>query len=191
MPTLKTEELILFNKLYEEYHMRFVRFANTYVRNDHAAEDIVSEAFMRYWENRHTIENDSSIPGYILTVIKHKSLNYLRHESVHDEYSEHLKDYYQWELNSRISTLQGLEPSRLFTDEMLSIVKSTLNSLPDQTRKIFMMSRYENKTYKEIAEELNITTKGVEFHMGKAFKALRIALKDYFLLFFLFFLESN
>lgn len=182
-----TEDIIVFNKLYEEYHLRFLRFANSYVRDEHVAEDITIEALMYYWENRHNVDVQSSIPGYILTVIKHKSLNYLRHVAVCEEYSEHIKNYYQWELNSRITSLKSCEPYELFTTEIQGIVKNTLNSLPEQTRKIFIMSRYEHKSHKEIAAQLNMTTKGVEFQMSKAFKLLRVNLKDYFPLFLYFF----
>ncbi|MEG1008017.1 MAG: RNA polymerase sigma-70 factor [Bacteroides sp.] len=187
MYKLSTEDLIVFNKLYEEYHQRFLRFANSYVRDNYVAQDITTEALMYYWENRHSVDVQLNIPGYILTVIKHKSLNYLRHIAVCEEYSEQMKNYYQWELNSRITSLESCEPYELFTTEIQEIVEATLKSLPEQTRRIFIMSRYENKSHKEIAAQLNMTTKGVEFHMSKAFKLLRINLKDYFLLFLYFF----
>lgn len=51
--------------------------------------------------------------------------------------------------------------------------------LPEQTRRIFIMSRYENKPYKEIAETLGMTTKGVEYHIAQALKKLHVNLKDY------------
>ena len=56
----------------------------------------------------------------------------------------------------------------VFTKEIQEIVDRTLDALPEQTRKIFVMSRNENKSHKEIAELLDITTKGVEFHISKA-----------------------
>eukprot|EP00825_Cyclidium_porcatum_P001080 TRINITY_DN10482_c0_g1_i1.p2 TRINITY_DN10482_c0_g1~~TRINITY_DN10482_c0_g1_i1.p2 ORF type:complete len:119 (+),score=20.60 TRINITY_DN10482_c0_g1_i1:35-391(+) len=85
------------------------------------------------------------------------------------------------------TALQECEPYELFTAEMNEIVDKTLESLPKQTKEIFIMSRYQNLSHKEIADKLNITTKGVEFHISKAIKALRISLKDYMpvLLFFL------
>ena len=55
----------------------------------------------------------------------------------------------------------------------------TLNQLPKQTQKVFIMSRFENKSGKEIAQILGISVKGVDYHMNKALKELRIALKDY------------
>ena len=51
--------------------------------------------------------------------------------------------------------------------------------MPLQTKRVFMMSRFEQKSGKEIAEALGITVKGVDYHIAKALKALRISLKDY------------
>ena len=65
----------------------------------------------------------------------------------------------------------------------------TLKKLPDQTRRVFIMSRFENKSGKEIADILGITVKGVDYHIAKALKALRMSLKDYLPLYFLWFIN--
>ena len=93
--------------------------------------------------------------------------------------SDKIFQIYSWELSNRIATLEELEPNEIFTAEIQEIVNRTLETLPEQTRRIFAMSRYENKSHKEIADLLNMTTKGVEYHINKATKVLRIALKDY------------
>lgn len=168
-----------FNQLFTDYQGRFIRFANSYVRDTVIAEDFVVEALMYYWENRKTLAPDSNVPAYILTIIKHKCLNYLQHIRLKEEIEEKLKAHAEWELSTRISSLKACEPAELFTAEAERIVKETILTLPEQTRKIFIMSRYENKSHKEIANELNITTKGVEFHISKALSVLRSNLKDY------------
>lgn len=184
------EDIKTFNQLYQEYHPRFVRFANTYVRDTLLSEDISIEAIMYYWEHKHALVAESNIPAYILGIVKHKCLNHLRHIQVEEAHIKSMQEYHEWELNLRISTLQACEPHELFTAEMQEIVQSTLAKLPQQTHRIFKMSRYENKSHKEIAEQLHITTKGVEFHVSKALKALRANLKDYFPL-FLYFLTHH
>ena len=89
------EDITSFNQLYKEFQRRFVRFANTYVRDLTTAEDITIEAMMYYWENRQSLSEDSNIPAYILTIIKNKCLNYLRHQQIHEEYSDKIKDYWE------------------------------------------------------------------------------------------------
>ena len=172
-------DLKAFNQLFADYQGRFIRFANIYVRDIAVAEDFTIEALMQYWENRNTLKADSNVPAYILTIIKNKCINYLQHIQVREDASEHLKNHAEWELNTRISTLEACNPEELFTAEAQEIVNKTLASLPEQTRRIFIMSRYENKPYKEISETLGMTTKGVEYHISQDMKKLHDNLKDY------------
>ena len=134
---------------------------------------------MQYWENRNTLKADSNVPAYILTIIKNKCINYLQHIQVREDASEHLKKHAQKELHTRISTHEACTPEELFTAEAQEIENKTIASLPEKTSRIFIMSRYENKPYKEIAETLGMTTKGVEYHISQALKKLHANLKDY------------
>jgi RNA polymerase sigma-70 factor (ECF subfamily) len=93
-------------------------------------------------------------------------------------------------LDIRISTLEACNPDNIFSEEIRAILAKTLQELPPQTRKVFMMSRYEQMSGKEIAEALNITVKGVDYHIAKALKALRISLKDYLPLFYFLFIQG-
>jgi RNA polymerase sigma-70 factor (ECF subfamily) len=167
-------------RLMEEYQGRLVRFAYSYVRDWDVAEDFTIEAFMYYWENRQTLASEANIPAYILTIVKHKCLNHLEHLQVKEVVEEKLRNHAAWELQMRISTLEACEPNELFASEMQEIVRTTLAGLPAQTRRIFSMSRYENKSHKEIAAQCGMSVKGVEFHIAKALKILRQNLKDYF-----------
>lgn len=119
--------------------------------------------------------------------MKNKALNYLRHKAIHDAAIENLEEIKNRELSIRISTLEACDPKEIFSDEVNRIIHKTLKNLPEQTHRIFEMSRFENKTVKEIADETNLTIKGVEYHITKAFKALRINLKDYLPLFYFLF----
>lgn len=183
----ESSELKTFNKLYTEYRTRFVRFANTYVRDGSVAEDIATEAFMVYWENRANLNSDSNIPAYILTVVKNKCLNHLEHVKVQHRTLGNMQEHANWELNIRITTLAACNPEELFSADVQKIIDSTLNNLPKKTLEVFRLSRYYNKSNKEIAEMLNITVKGVEFHITKALSELRKGLKDYLHIFLAFF----
>ncbi len=185
--TVVKNDLLLFNKFFAEYQHSFIRFAQTYVRDDVVAEDLVVEAMMYYWENRTRLPKDTNVPAYVLTIIKHKCLNHLRHLQTRDEVLNNLSIHSEWELKTRISTLEACEPSELFDAEIRTIIDKVLLKLPTKTRRVFLLSRYENKSHREIAAILNISTKGVEFHIAKVTSILRLALKDYLLLFLLLF----
>lgn len=173
-------DILSFNALYANYNERFVRFARTYVSVNEVAEDIVVESLIYYWENRLSLAVDSNIPVYLLTVIKHKCLNYLHRMRTREEIEEYLTKTEAWELNLRIATLDVCNPEKLFSDEVQNIVDQTLATLPKQTREIFIRSRFNNESHKEIADSLGLSTKSIEYHITKTLKILRVGLKDYF-----------
>lgn len=172
-------DIQLFNQLFSDYRTRFIRFAQTYVKDISIAEDFTTEAFMSYWENKDKLRQDSNPPAYIMTTIKNKCLNYLEHIQLKEKVLTQMSTHSMWELNTRIMTLKACDPHKLFSEEIQQIIKETLATLPPKTAEIFKLSRYENKSNKEIAEIMNMTVKGVQFHISKALKELRISLKDY------------
>ena len=150
-------EIKAFNKLFAEYHGLFVRFANTYLQDEAAAEDIAVEGIMYYWENRHSLSSDSNIPAYILEAIKHKCLNFLRHLRVREDVEQRIQEHQQRVNSLRIATLEACDPQEIFSSEAGRLVDEALAMMSDKTRRIFIMSRYENKTYPEIAAHFSLT----------------------------------
>lgn len=175
-----------FNKIYERNYRRSFLFTKSYVHDDMVAEDIVAEALVKYWKLISSGETEVS-DALLLTILKNKALDYLRHETVRQTALESLTELSRRELDFRISTLEACDPQEIFSAEIQTIIRQTLENLPEQSRRVFEMSRYENKTVKEIAEETGLTVKGVEYHITKSLKALRISLKDYLPLFYFFF----
>ncbi|GAE21608.1 RNA polymerase ECF-type sigma factor [Bacteroides pyogenes JCM 10003] len=172
-------DIISFNRLFTENHARFVRFASTYVDDRMAAEDIVMEAMMYYWENRFRLELGLNSSAYIFTAIKNKCLNYLRDKQHRQQVSEQLMEHASWKLSLQLATLEACDPEELFSDEIQQLVNETLERLSETTRRIFVMSRFEEKSHREIAAEMNMSVKGVEYHISKATSALKHALKDF------------
>ena len=164
-----------FNDIYTSYYKKSFFFAKSYVHNDLAAEDIASEALIKLWEKlkAEPVEEKYILP-LLLTILKNKALDYLKHEEVKRSAFEVMADWQQQELSIRMSALE-------------KIISATLSTLSEQTRRAFILSRFENKSNKEIAEEMEISIKGVEYHISKALKVLRVTLKDYLPLFYFFF----
>lgn len=173
-----------FNRLFGEYQQRFIRFAATYVSDQATAEDIVMESFAAAWEKRGAL-TAAAFPPYTLTIVRNKCLNHLRALNVRARAAEDIHSHGNRMLRARISTLQACDPEELFSEEARRLMNRTLDRLPPKTRAIFIRSRFDGKSYKEIAAEMDTTVKSVEFEVSKAMKALRTALKDY-LAFFLF-----
>ncbi|MDR2913782.1 MAG: RNA polymerase sigma-70 factor [Tannerella sp.] len=173
-----------FNEIYTKYYKSSFLFAKSYVHDDMVAEDITSESLISLWQ---TMKKETVInpPNLLLVILKNNVLNYLKHQAVHQKVMESFSAKMVRDLNYRIATLDACDPEEIFSTEISEIVEKTLETLPEQTCRIFEMSRHENLSVKEIAEQLSISSKSVEYHITKSLKALRIALKDYLFFYFL------
>ncbi|MCI6213766.1 RNA polymerase sigma-70 factor [Bacteroides heparinolyticus] len=172
-------DLASFNRLFTEYNERFVRFALTYVDDYMEAEDIVMEAMTYYWENRARLDNEVHPPTYIFASIKNKCLNHLRDRQYRQALSEQLQEHAAWKLSLQIATLEACNPEELLSKEMHEVVSRALNRLPETTRQIFLMHRFGEKSYREIALEMNMSVRGVEYHINKATRSLKKYLRNY------------
>jgi len=172
-----------FSHVYEQYYDAFVRFATSYTHDQVVAEDLVVDSMMYYWENRNRLPADTNVPGYILTALKHKCINYLEHVQICENVHASIKELQEWDIETRVSSLHACEPHELYNKEITEIVNDTLNRLPAKSRLIFQMSRINNQTNKQIAVHMHVSVKTVEFHVTKVLKELRYALRDYLAVF--------
>lgn len=166
-----------FVHIYTTFYNRSYLFVKSYVHDDFAAEDIVSESLIKLWEAMQCGEVEKPV-NLLFLILKNKSLNHLHREAMHCDMVDTLAKWQQRELEIRISTLQACNPEEIFSDEIKNIINKTLSSLPRRTRRIFEMSYYEQLSGKDIAKDQKISVKSVEYHITKSLKALRIALKD-------------
>lgn len=175
-----------FEDLYKRFYRKSFLFTMSYVHNEMVAEDITSEVLIKLWTElrRGGINNPDA---FLLTLLKNKALDYLKHEVVREDAFNNLKTAHQEELDMRISMLESCDPEEVFTTEIQQIIRTTLATFPEQTQLIFEMSRFDNKSNKEIADELGLSVKSIEYHITKVLKALRVSLKDYLPIFYFFF----
>ena len=137
------------------------------------------DAMTYYWENRMRAGLEENPPAYIFATIKNKCLNHLRDRQFYYAASEQLQKHAMWKQSMQISTLEACNPEELLSKEMEQLVEHALSKLPETTRRIFIMKRFEEKSYREISLEMGISAKGVEYHVGKATESLRKTLKDF------------
>lgn len=176
-----------FKGFYELYYKRCLLFARSYVHDDWVAEDIASGALVKLWEmsREKTVDNPRII---LFTILRNKALDYLKHQQIKENTLSALSEYGIRELEIRISTLEATNPDKIFAKDIQRIIRQTLAKLPEQTRLVFEMNRFQNLSKKEIGEKLGITIKGVDYHISKALKCLKQSLRDYFpvIVFFFF-----
>ncbi len=160
--------------LFKKFFNPLARFSFGYVKDQDAAKDIVQEVFYQIWNKREELPETTNLSAYLFTAIRNRSLNVLsqvnNRQDILVERERGRADFYT--------------DTRVETKELSQKIERAIDALPEKCREVFLLSRYENKSYKEIAEILDISIKTVENHMGKALSVLRAKLLG--LLVFLF-----
>ncbi|MFW5793786.1 MAG: RNA polymerase sigma-70 factor [Bacteroidota bacterium] len=170
---IKNDDINAFEKLYKEYFTPLFIYARSIVKNADIAEEICQDFFYYYWENRKKISIKVSIKSYLYQSIRNRSLKHLRHLEVQNSYV--LKSNEEHNKNLFYNHNHDYEAK-----ELKNIIEKILNALPEKSKRIFKMNRFEGKKYKEIAKQLDISEKTVEAHMGKALKIFRDKLIAYY-----------
>ena len=175
---LKQGDERAFASVFKSYFPRLCQFARTYVVDEAVAKNMAQDAFMKLWENRETLREESSIIAYLLVLTKNICLDYLKHLKVEIKHQNAVL-VNSSEIALNYHALRRLEIDLLDYKEMQQIIDKTVESLPPQCRIVFTMSRFENMSNAEIAEKLDIGVKAVEANITRALKIFRFELKDY------------
>lgn len=186
---IKNSDDVAFKVIYNKYFPRLYYFIYEFIRLDDIAENIVHDTFITFWEKRHTFKGDINISSYLYSVAKNNCLYRLRDQRYRQKlFASGSID--NRELAQNLKALDSVDTSILVFHEIEQIIEKTLEGLSPQCKKVFMLSRFEGMKNREIAEELNITTKAVEGHITRSLKIFRSTLKDYLPLVAYIFLSS-
>ncbi|MGV3538832.1 MAG: RNA polymerase sigma-70 factor [Rufibacter sp.] len=164
-------------RLFMAHYMGLCQRAYRLVGDEDAAKDVVQEVFIRLWKQQQegfmTLENPEA---YLQRAVRNQALNYLDREKRQLTFETELQAV------SEASSNNIEENLRL--EELQEKVLQAIDRLPLGCRKVFLLSRYEGLSHKEIAEQLEISTNTVDNHIKKALGILRKYLVSGLLLFF-------
>jgi RNA polymerase sigma-70 factor (ECF subfamily) len=169
---------LLFRRYYSSLCSHAVRilYAQT------IAEDLVADVFCDFWANRLFEQVNTSYRAYLFRMVRNRSLNYLQRELRKQPNETVSENYIE---NSSVHPEQQLS-----VEELYQAIEQTVQGLPAQSKKVFLLSRYEGKRIHEIAEQMQISPRTVETHISKALSTLRSNLKKLGLISFLIWLIS-
>lgn len=162
-----------FELLFKRYHKVLCSHAARFVYSEAVAQDIVSEVFCKLWKSGAYENITSSYRFYLFRSVRNEAYNYIRLEFRPTE---------QLDAAAAQITGNGQLPDMITQyEEILNHVERLVQNLPPQCRKVFLMSRFEEKKYQEIADELGISIKTVEVHISRALLSLRHGLKEHWI----------
>lgn len=178
-----------FEQLFRDWYVRLCVYAESIVRDRDLAEDLVQGIFCMLWEKRDRVDVRESVKSYLYRSVYNSALNTIKHEKVKIAFLEFIRKHEKEEDN---------EIERFFDSEDQNIVLKELNraieTLPDQCREIFLLSRFAGKKSAEIASELDLSVRTVEAQLYRAMKRLREELshlRQGLILFLNIFLEQH
>ena len=158
-----------FDTLFRRYYPMLCAYGHRFVELEDA-EEIVEDSLLWIWENRETRVIESSLNSYLFKMVYRRALNKLAHIDAtqradtrfYEEMQEMLQDtdYYQIE-------------------ELAKRIEDAVAALPESYREAFVMHRFRDMSYKEIAETLGVSSKTIDYRIQQALKQLRMDLKDY------------
>jgi RNA polymerase sigma-70 factor, ECF subfamily len=168
---LQQGDAVVFEMIFKNYYERLCNYANSFISDMDEAEEIVQTTFITLWEKKTQIDIHTSMKSYLYQAVHNQCLNKIKHDHVKQTHFEYIT--YQ----NNIESPDGYQ--NMVGKELDEMINNSINSLPPQCRTVFMLSRFENCSYAEIAKQMNLSVKTIENHMGKALRIMRMQLVDY------------
>lgn len=163
-----------YDELFKIYGIRVYKFAFSYLKSKEDAEEIVQNSFFKIWDRRKTLDCYQCFKTFLFTIAFNEIMTQFRNKAKEKKYRE----YYL--INA--SAYFDLEQIILCND-LQNQIEKVIQKLPPRRRQIFIMRKEDHLTYKEIAEELGISSKTVENNLNQAVKFLKSRLEKSALLF--------
>lgn len=167
-----------FEEIYNRYWSKLYSQAYKRLKFRDSTEEVIQELFADLWERRADLQITSSLEAYLRTAVKYLVINYFQREEVRHRYLA----YYEQNKNSETSCTE----EELAFNELENVLQQHVAYLPPQSKKVYELSRQHHLTIPEIAQQLNISEKTAENHLGRALRALRSSLREYVSVFVLF-----
>jgi RNA polymerase sigma-70 factor, ECF subfamily len=160
-----------YEMMFRIYYQPLCRYAYSFLQDKEEAEEVVQATFIALWEKRSSIDIQTSFKAYLYRMVRNSCLNVIKHEKIKQQHVAH-------ELAVMEVSYESVS-QKVYASELELKIAEAIKTLPEQCRYVFQLSRFEELKYQEIAEQLQISVKTVENHMGKALRVMREQLKEY------------
>ena len=159
-----------FDSLFDVYSQKLFGFALKYFKNETDAEELVQDVFVKVWENRQTLKSELSFKSYLFTIALNQIRKHFNKKATSLRYLETLQNEPEFIEN------QAIRESDY--ESALKQINRIIEQMPPRRREIFMKSKLDGKSSKEIAAELNISAGTVDNQVSEALRFIRTHLKS-------------
>lgn len=167
-----------FNTFYEREYKKAYFYAFQYLMDNMMAEDIVQDSFITIWEKRDSLDTSFPLQPYLYSIIKNKSINKLSRLSIDKRVKDELL---RREYKVNMNALKDDSSDVMIINQLRERINKIYSEIPPKYAEIFMESRLDGMSYKEIAEKRGITVKSVEYKIAVVLKLFKERLKDFLL----------
>lgn len=159
-----------FEEIFEAYWKPLLSAAFSKLQDRAEAEEVVQNIFSSLWEQREKIEIEN-LSAYLHRAVKNRILNSIRAKVTEKKYWDYYRNF--------IPSVQNSTENAVVFDDLQEGLEAAVSHLPEKSRRVFQLSRFEGRTNHEIAKLLKISEKSIEYHLTKSLRELRIHMKDY------------
>lgn len=163
------ERTLRFKKFFVENYPKVKAFAWRILKSEDDAEDIAQDIFVKLWDKPELWFDRDRWDSYLFSMLKNYIYNFLAHKSVETHYLEDAAE------KIRFSVLESEEEitDELYAKEISLLLKMAVEQMPEQRRRIFVLSRYKGLGNQEIADKLQLSVRTVERHLYLALQDLK------------------
>ncbi|WP_316738434.1 RNA polymerase sigma-70 factor [Pedobacter aquatilis] len=168
---LKRDDYAAFTEIYNRYWEKLVTAAGKRLPDLETAEELVQDIFLSFFIRRHEIQLSQTVEGYLMSALKHQVFKAYRSLKIREKYV----DSQQF-----IEPLQPHLPDALIeAKELREQIYNVAQKMPEKCREVFMLSRFEQLSQKDIADKLGISINTVKRHINKATSILHSELREH------------
>ena len=175
MSDSKNVELEDIEQLFKLHYISMCQTVYRIVRDEAIAEDIVQDVFFNFWKKREQLNITTSLAAYLKRSATNAAIDYLRKKRPTSQNSFDIDE----PIYQHLAIDSNQSDDNIRTEELSNHIEAALELLPPRCKEVFMLNRFEELSYQEVADTLGISIKTVENQIGKALKIMRVALKDY------------
>lgn len=162
---MATDDKRAFARIYEELWSNLYAVAYNYLRERATAQEMVQEVFVNLWIKRQQLQAVDNISAFAMRALQFEIYDYFDRKAVVDRYIQAKS------VNQKVTP--DTSHHQIEYDETLTLITKEIDNLPSLTKQIFRLSRFSQYSNDEIALQLNVSVKTVEYHITQSLKHLR------------------